>query len=180
MIVTESVRFPAEVGVNVTETWQLAPADTDAPHVLVCAKFVEAAMLVKLRAAFPALVRVTACAELVVPTTCELKVRRLGARVTVGPDPVPTKAADCGLPVALSLIESVATREPAACGVKVTFAVQLAPAANDEPQVFVSEKSELLVPVMLMLVMVRAAFPVFTSWMAAAALLLPIACVEKF
>jgi hypothetical protein len=48
---------------------------------------------------------------------------------------------------------------PPAVGLKVTLRVQLAPAATLEPQVWVWEKS----PLAAMLVMLRAALPVFLS-----------------
>jgi hypothetical protein len=48
---------------------------------------------------------------------------------------------------------------PPAVGLKVTLRVQLAPAATLEPQVLVWEKS----PLAVMLVMLRAALPVFLS-----------------
>jgi hypothetical protein len=48
---------------------------------------------------------------------------------------------------------------PPAVGLKVTLRGQLAPAATLEPQVLVSEKS----PLTVMLVMLRAALPVFLS-----------------
>jgi len=38
VIVTDAVRVPVAVGVNVTLIAQLAPATTELPHVLVCAK----------------------------------------------------------------------------------------------------------------------------------------------
>jgi hypothetical protein len=48
---------------------------------------------------------------------------------------------------------------PAAVGLKVTLREQLAPAATLEPQVWVCEKS----PLVVMPVMVRVEFPVFVS-----------------
>jgi len=47
----------------------------------------------------------------------------------------------CGLPVALSVMLTEAVRAPVAEGVKVTFIVQLAPAASELPQVVVCAKS---------------------------------------
>ena len=44
--------------------------------------------------------------------------------------PVPAKRTACGLPAALSVMLSVALREPIAEGVKVTLTVHLAPAAT--------------------------------------------------
>jgi hypothetical protein len=48
---------------------------------------------------------------------------------------------------------------PPAVGMKVTLAVQLAPAATLDPQELVCEKS----PLAVMLVMLRATLPVFVS-----------------
>jgi hypothetical protein len=54
--------------------------------------------------------------------------------------PVPLNETLCGLPAALSEIESVPTRVPAAVGVNVTAIVQFAPGARTAPQVFVWAK----------------------------------------
>jgi hypothetical protein len=51
--------------------------------------------------------------------------------------PVPVNATVCGVPAALSATFSVALRVPARVGIKVTLIVQLAPAANELPQVWV-------------------------------------------
>jgi hypothetical protein len=63
-MLTEAVRLPLAVGVKVTLMVQLPPAATELPQVLVCAKspaLVPAtATLEMLKAAFPALLRVTA------------------------------------------------------------------------------------------------------------------------
>ncbi len=98
------------------------------------------AMLLMVSVAVPLLVSVTVCAALVVPTCWLLKVRLVLERVTagaVGATPVPVRLTLCGLPAALSVIDSVPVRVPVAVGVKVTLMVQLAPAATEAPQVFV-------------------------------------------
>ncbi len=51
--------------------------------------------------------------------------------------PAPERATVCGLPLALSVIVTIADRAPAAVGVKVTMIVQFAPAATLVPQAFV-------------------------------------------
>jgi len=51
--------------------------------------------------------------------------------------PMPLSATFCGLPLALSVMLSAAVRVPDAVGLKVTLTVQLAPAANELPQVWV-------------------------------------------
>jgi hypothetical protein len=56
--------------------------------------------------------------------------------------PVPLSATVCGLPAALSSIFTDAVRLPAAEGLKVTLAVQLAPGASELPHVLVTTKSK--------------------------------------
>jgi len=51
--------------------------------------------------------------------------------------PLPLSVTFCGLPLALSVMLSAAVRVPDAVGLKVTLTVQLAPAANELPQVWV-------------------------------------------
>ena len=63
--------------------------------------------------------------------------------------PVPIRLTSCGLPGALSVIDSVPVRVPICVGLKVTLIVQLAPAAKLEPQVCVWWKS-LLATMLLM------------------------------
>ncbi len=76
-----------------------------------------------------------------------------------GDVPVPVSATVCGLPVALSVTESVPLAFPAVVGAKLTLIVQELPAATLEPQVFVSEKPALVViPEML-----SAAVPLLLS-----------------
>jgi len=83
-MLTEPVREPVAVGLNVTLMVQLAPARTAPPQVVVCAKSPLAEMLVILSDALPELVSVTDCAALGVPTVWELKVRLEGDKVTAG------------------------------------------------------------------------------------------------
>ncbi len=59
------------------------------------------------------------------------------AAVTLKSVPAPERATVCGLPVALSVIVTIADRAPTAVGVKVTMIVQFAPAATLVPQAFV-------------------------------------------
>ena len=107
-----------------------------------------------------------------------LNVRLVGFRLTDGPlaTPVPLKVMFCGLPAALSAIDTLALREPAAVGVNVTLIVQDAPAANVlEPvgQVLVCAKSPAFVPVSPMLLMLSPALPLFVSVMLWGLLLVP-------
>jgi hypothetical protein len=66
-----------------------------------------------------------------------------------------------------------AERAPANAGAKVTDIVQLAPTPTLLPHVLVWWKSETLVPVTAMLVIVKAAVPGFESVMVCAALVVP-------
>jgi hypothetical protein len=74
--------------------------------------------------------------------------------------PVPESDTDCVLVCALSVIFSVAERKFFELGVKVTLTVQLAPWANELPQVlFDTAKSEALLPDSATLLMVRGPVP---------------------
>ena len=63
----------------------------------------------------------------------------------------------------MSLRESEAEKEPAVVAEKATEMVQVAAASSEEPQVFDWAKLEGLVPVMEMLEMESAPFPVLES-----------------
>jgi hypothetical protein len=93
------------------------------------------AILVMLNVVVPTLVSVTAFAALVVPTATEPKLRPVGESFAVVPTPL--SVTFCGLPAALSATLSAAVRAPDAVGLNVTLKVQLAPAANELPQVWV-------------------------------------------
>ena len=80
--------------------------------------------------------------------------------------PVPLRAAVWGLLAALSVSDRLALRLPVAVGENVTLRVQLPFAARElglMGQVLVWAKSPELVPVMPMLLMVRAALPLLVS-----------------
>ena len=87
--------------------------------------------------------------------------------------PVPDRATVCGLPAALSVTESIAERLPAAVGVKVILKVHELPASSELPQVPVSEKSPLFVPVTDVPVIVSVFVPVLVSVMEPVELLVP-------
>src|SRR2546428_8626917 len=70
--------------------------------------------------------------------------------------PLPLKVICCGLPEALSLTDNVPDLRPLAVGENVTRTVQLPPPATPLMQSLVSEKSETLTSMVLM---VRAALP---------------------
>jgi hypothetical protein len=76
--------------------------------------------------------------------------------------PVPLRLTVCGLPAALSVIDTLAVSLLVVDGVKVTLMVQLLPAARVlglTGQVLVWAKSPEFVPVRLMLLIVKAAVP---------------------
>jgi hypothetical protein len=117
-------------------------------------------MLDRIKMASPVLLSVMVSGGLVVPTFCGPKVRLAGERLTTGTaTPVPAKLTVCGLPLALSVMVSVALRAPDAVGVNVTWIVQPDPAATLLLQAFVWEKSAEFVPVRPRLVMLSAVFP---------------------
>jgi len=138
VIVTVPEKFPAVGGVKVTLMVQFFPGSTLDPQLLVSPKLVLAAMLLMVSVALPVLVSVTGCEALVVPTLTLLKVRLVGERVTAGAVvPTPVRLTVCGLPAALSVIETVPLMVPVCAGVMVTEIVQLTPAATLLPQVLV-------------------------------------------
>ena len=82
--------------------------------------------------------------------------------------PVPVRGTIWGLPMALSVIDTLAVRPPAAVGLKTSEIMQFAPAARVAGfmgQVDVSGKSAVLDPVITMLAIVNAALPVLVSVM---------------
>ena len=125
----------------------------------------------------PRLVIVTICALPAVPTAWLAKVRLVG--VTDTPVPVPVRATVCGLPGALSAIESEALRAPVATGRKVTLIVQELPALRVVPHVVVRLKSAALAPLKEIVPTAMLAFPVFLSVTERAVLLVFTACAPK-
>ena len=75
---------------------------------------------------------------------------------------MPVRPAVWGLPLALSLTDTVPLRGPVPFGVKVTLMLQFpltASVAGEMGQLLVCAKSPALLPVMLMPLMVNAALP---------------------
>jgi len=138
-----AVRLPTVVGVNVTLMVQLLLAATEPLHVLLCAKspglVPVSPTLLKFKEAFPLLLTVTVCAELVVPTVWLVaNIMLAGLRFAVGPVPAPLRVTACWLPDALlvlSVIVKDAVRDPEAVGVNVTLMVQLVLVASELPHV---------------------------------------------
>jgi len=90
VMVSDALRDPAAVGVNVALIVQLAPAPTLLPQLFVCAKSPgfapPIAMLEMLSEALPMLESVTICAALVELALCWPNVRLAGCRLTTGAD----------------------------------------------------------------------------------------------
>jgi len=135
-IISEPVRVPFAVGVNVTVTVHEPPAGIP-PSVLQLPEFATAksplaVKLVKLTVTVPVFVTVTLCAGLVVFSACRANVKLVGAIVTVDPEPVavPVSVTVCGLPVALSAIVSAPVSTPVARGAKFTLMLQVAAGAK--------------------------------------------------
>ena len=129
---------------------------------------------------FPAVSETVAVKFTLVPRVTEFTLEESCVCVARGvAEPVPDRLTDCGEPVALSATEIAALRLPADAGVKVTVMVQVALAANEEPQLLVSPKLLAFVPVTEMLVMVRAAVPGFDSVMGKAVAGVPTSVLGK-
>jgi hypothetical protein len=83
-----ALRVPVAGGVKVTLIVQLAPAATELPQLLLCAKLLALvpviASLVMLKVALPMFFRVTVCAKLVVPTVTYPSERLVLVRLATG------------------------------------------------------------------------------------------------
>jgi hypothetical protein len=174
------VRLPVEVGVKVTDNVHDPPVARLVPQLWLTAKSPEAAIEVKLRAAVPEFVSVTAWAALVLPTVSAANVRLVGesvtaGAVTTGAAPVPVNNTVCGEPIALSVTLTVPVLLPAAVGVNVTDRVQVPLAARLEPQFWLTAKS----PETTIEVRANAALPEFVSVTVWAVLVVPVVCEEK-
>jgi len=143
---------PVEGGLKVTEIVQLAPVASEAPQVFVNEKSAGVSPLNAMElidsGAVPVFVTVIDCGADVALTASLPNASDLALNVTGGgaATPVPLTATDCGEPLALSEILILADLPPAETGLKVAEIVQLVPAASEDPQVFVSEKSSLVLP----------------------------------
>ena len=89
-------------------------------------------MLVMTKGVVPTLVSVIFFAALVVPMARVEKLRPTGESLAVVP--VPLSAVFCGLSAALSVMLNAAVRVPLPLGLNDTLILQLAPAANELPQ----------------------------------------------
>ena len=180
--------MPVAVGLNTSDTVQLAPAARVVPQVFAdCTNEVGFAPV----NVTPAVSKVTVeelvfctvitCAPDEEPTETSPHTSLVGLNVSGGEPPppvppVPDRDAVCGEPVALSATESDAVSDPVRVGLNSTETVQLAPAARLEPQVVDDSRNELaLVPVMLMPLRVTAEVPVSCTVTVCAAVVEPTA-----
>lgn len=85
----------------------------------------------------PVLVTVKDMVPLVVPTFCEPNVKLMGEGVTMTVVPVPDNITLCGEVDELSVMVMLPGRLPLVVGENVTLTVQVAPPANEVPQLFV-------------------------------------------
>jgi hypothetical protein len=102
--------------------------------------------------------------ELAMPTTCWPKFKLRGERRTK--DPLPVRVTLWEPPSSLSVTVRVSIVVPGAVGKKVTLMLQLPPGGTGAEQVLVSEKSGLLAPVlvrMVMPLMLSTEFPVLVT-----------------
>ena len=93
--------------------------------------------------------------------------------------PVPLSGTVCGLPAASSSIFIDAVRLPAAEGLKVTVAVQLAPGASELPHVLVRTKSAAWGPVTTTLAIFKVALPLLVKVAVWGALIVPTGWLSK-
>ena len=146
------------------------------------AEFVPPSVMFEIvRSAVPALVTVTVEGPPDWPTRTLPNGTLEGLMVTTGAVPVPDSDTVCGLPVALSAIESVAACGPVVVGEKVTLIVVVVfgatvigrvPAANENWFAFV--------PLIEMAEICRSAVPVFVTTIGLATLLVPETWLPKF
>jgi hypothetical protein len=90
-------------------------------------------MAVIVNVVVPTLVSVTVFTGLAVPMATVPKLKLVEESFAVVP--IPLSGACCGLPAALSVTLRSAMRVPLAVGLNVTLMPQLAPGANELPQV---------------------------------------------
>src|SRR5579862_2410145 len=114
---------------------QLAPELSGALQLLVSAKSPPALIPMMESWPWPPLITWTVSGPLVEPTAVFGKFSNVLERSITGRlVPAPLSAMVCGLPVALSAMESEADRAPVAAGSKVKVTVHFAPDASDAPQ----------------------------------------------
>jgi hypothetical protein len=176
-IVRVALPLPSAAGVKVTWMAHSAPTPSVDPQVLVWAKSPRLlpvmAMLVRVSATLPVLVKVTVCAGLLLPGAWSGKVSEEGDNSTPTPIPVPLKVSVWGLWGAMSVKLNEALRLPIANGVNVTLTEHV-PLGITVAPVQVSAllaKSLEFVPLIPTVKMLRLAVPVLVTVTLCAALL---------
>jgi len=176
-IVSEAVRLPVAVGVKVTFTVMLLPGVTvignePAAKAKSPAFAPVIARLEVVRLAVPVLAMMMGVTALLVFTSWLPKLTATGLTPKTGAMPVPLRGTLCGLPAALSVIDSETARLPLAAGVKVTFTVVLFPGGTVIGSVpAVKPKLPALAPVIARFVITRLPVPALLTLMAVGALL---------
>lgn len=94
-------------------------------------------MLLMVKVALPVLNSVTPLGGLDSPTGSPAKVMLEVLKVTPDAAPVPVSGTVWGLPLALSVTDTFADKDPEAAGVKTTLIVQLVDTASELPQLLV-------------------------------------------
>jgi hypothetical protein len=157
---TAALAVPGTVGLNVTLTVHEAPGPTLDPQVFVWVKRVGSVpvILMPLMATAPVPSSVSVVVRVLdAPVSTVPKFRLVGFNTTTVP--VPFRLTACGLPGALSVIDTSAVCGPRPLAEKITLIVQLAPGAIELRQVVVSPNSLRSAPVTLMLLIASAVEP---------------------
>jgi hypothetical protein len=174
VMISVALKVPALGGVNVTLRVQVLPAANEPPQVFpdkVKAPGLAPpkVTLAIFKGVLPVLVSVTPTGALLTVWDWLPNVILLAdsPATPAFPTPVPLRVIDCGLPMALSVINTLALRLPAALGVKVTLMLQLPPGTTEPLQVLVALKSPGFAPITLTPLTVNDVLPVLlrvTDW----------------
>ena len=138
-IVSEAVRKPEAAGVKITVKVQFAPAANEFPQLFDWLNSVGSAPVMAIDVMVTelelTLLMTTFIGLLVWPRFTVPKFKLDGTRLMAVP--VPVRDTVCGLFGAVSLMFRLPLAVPICVGVNVTLIVQLAPAATEDPQLFV-------------------------------------------
>ncbi len=173
--VSEPLRMPVAVGMNVTLMVHEAFTANDDPQLLTWLKSPEALIWAIVKLPSPVLVSVTAWVALVVPTIWPANVSDDGDKLATGMVPVPERLMLGAVPVKFPCAVMVPLREPSAVGVNVAVTIQVALGAKDAGQLLVWAKS----PVTVNPVRFRTVFPLFKKNTDLAVLVDPSAWLPK-
>jgi hypothetical protein len=174
------VEAAAAVGLNSTETVQVAAAARLVPHVVAdLRKGADTVSEVRVTAPVPVFLTVTICAAVVVPTFTVAKVREVGERDrvrVVAALPVPVRATEAGVLVPLLATTSVPVEATTEVGLYSMETVQVAPTARLVPQVVADLRKGAET---VSEVKVSAVLPVFLTVTTWAAVVVPTVTVPK-